>query len=573
MLLELLVLILIVLLNGFFAMSELAIVRARRARLEAMAKSGEPGAARASALAENPARLLSAVQVGVTLLGLLAGAFGGATLARRLAASLVEFGATPEAAEFVSVGLVVLAIGYATLILGELVPKQLALARPERIAARVAGPMILFTRSVAPLVALLEVSSRAVLRLLRPVAEPAEAPSELEIGALVAEAASAGVVEPEEKRMIGRVLRLGDLPVRAIMTPRHEIDWLDLDRPLDELLGRLAASPHSRLPVGRGRVDEVTGVLRAKDVMAELAAGRTPDPARLARTPPAVHEGADVLAALAALRTTDLDMVLVVDEYGTCEGLVTECRRLGRDRRRTADAGCRRRTGRGPPTRRLLALGRRQGDRRGRRTPGPRTAGRARLPHGGRPCARPVAPVAEGRRRLRSPGLALRGGRHGRPADRQGVGEPAPALRGAAATEPTAGGPRLTHRGTAPRPGPLAAQGAAAPGPHRRRAGRAGPGSAATRPRTGRRTGSTTRTRRTPRRPPGSARILAQDPQRRVNEETSTLHGPVDRVPRSSPSALDAHPAGQRAADPPAQPGPRIARPARRLRARLGPRS
>jgi putative hemolysin len=328
-LLELLVLILIVLLNGFFAMSELAIVRARRARLEAMAKSGEPGAARASALAENPARLLSAVQVGVTLLGLLAGAFGGATLARRLAASLVEFGATPEAAEFVSVGLVVLAIGYATLILGELVPKQLALARPERIAARVAGPMILFTRAVAPLVALLEVSSRAVLRLLRPVAEPAEAPSELEIGALVAEAASAGVVEPEEKRMIGRVLRLGDLPVRAIMTPRHEIDWLDLDRPLDELLGRLAASPHSRLPVGRGRVDEVTGVLRAKDVMAELAAGRTPDPARLARTPPAVHEGADVLAALAALRTTDLDMVLVVDEYGTCEGLVTSADGLG----------------------------------------------------------------------------------------------------------------------------------------------------------------------------------------------------------------------------------------------------
>jgi putative hemolysin len=445
-LLELLVLILIVLLNGFFAMSELAIVRARRARLEAMAKSGEPGAARASALAENPARLLSAVQVGVTLLSLLAGAFGGATLAQRLAEGLVAFGAGPEAAEFVAVGIVVLVIGYATLILGELVPKQLALARPERIAARVAGPMILFTRLVGPLVALLEGSSRTVLRLFGRAAEPTEAPSEQEIGALVAEAESAGVVEPEEKRMIGRVLRLGDLPVRAIMTPRHEIDWLDLDRPLDELLGRLAASPHSRLPVGRGRVDEVTGVLRAKDVMAELAAGRTPDPARLARTPPAVHEGADVLAALAALRTTDLDMVLVVDEYGTCEGLLASADVLG------AIAG---------------------------ELPGPGAAAEpdaVRRPDGSwlldgakgidaaaellgleLPAERDYHTVAglvldrlrrlpRGRRCLRSPGLALRGGRHGRPAHRQSVGDPAAILRGAS-TEP----PRRRSGNEAPR--------------------------------------------------------------------------------------------------------------------------
>jgi putative hemolysin len=328
-LLELLVILLLVLANGFFAMSELAVVRSRRARLEAMAKSGTPGAARALALAENPARFLSAIQVGITLLGLLAGAFGGATLAQRLAASLVGYGLDREAAELLAVGIVVLVIGYATLILGELVPKQLALVRPETIAARVAGPMLLFTRAAAPLVALLEASSRGVMRLFGRATQPAEAPSEQEIGALVAEAESAGVVEPEEKRMIGRVLRLGDLPVRAIMTPRHEIDWIDLDRPLDEILARLARSPHSRLPVGRGRVDEVTGVLRAKDVMAELAAGRTPDPARLARTPPALHEGADVLAALAALRTTDLDMVFVVDEYGTCEGLLTSADVLG----------------------------------------------------------------------------------------------------------------------------------------------------------------------------------------------------------------------------------------------------
>ncbi len=329
MLLELLVVAVLILVNGFFAMSELALVSARRARLEAMVREGVRGAARALALAENPARFLSAVQVGITLVGLSAGAFSGATLAQRLAATLQELGLGFEAAEFLAVGTVVLATGYASLIVGELVPKQLALARPERIAVRVAGPMTLLVRLASPLVVLLELSSRAVLALVGRGGQAAEPVSEREIGALVAEAESAGVVEPEEKRMIDRVLRLGDLPVRAVMTPRREIDWLDLDRPVEEQLARLVASPHSRLPVGRGRVDEVTGVVRAKDVVAELAVGRRLDLARLARTPPALHEGADVLAALAALRTTDLDMLLVVDEYGTCEGLVTSSDILG----------------------------------------------------------------------------------------------------------------------------------------------------------------------------------------------------------------------------------------------------
>lgn len=329
MLVELLVVLALILLNGFFAMSELALVQARRPRLQALAKAGVRGAARALALAESPARFLSAVQIGITLVGLLAGAFGGATLAQRLAAALTGFGLSFEAAEVLAVASVVLGIGYASLIAGELVPKQLALARPERIAVAVAGPMTLLARLAAPLVVLLELSSRAALRLFGRAVGPAEPVSEQEIGALVAEAESAGVVEPEEKAMIGRVLRLGDLPVRAVMTPRHEIDWLDLDRPAEELLARLLASPHSRLPVGHGRVDDVTGVLRVKDAMADLAVGRPFDPGRLARTPPAVHEAADVLAALAALRATDLDMIFVVDEYGTCEGVVTSSDILG----------------------------------------------------------------------------------------------------------------------------------------------------------------------------------------------------------------------------------------------------
>lgn len=329
MLLELLVVLALILLNGFFAMSELALVSARKPRLQAMARAGVRGARSALALTENPSRFLSAVQVGITLVGLLAGAFGGATLAQRLAEALIGLGLSFEAAETLALGTVVLAIGYASLIVGELVPKRLALARPERIAVLVARPMALVTRAAAPLVGLLELSSSAVLRLVGRPGGPGEPVSEEEIGALVAEAESAGVVEPEEKRMIGRVMRLGDLPVRAVMTPRHEIDWLDLDAPAEELLARLVASPHSRLPVGHRRVDDVTGVLRAKDAMAELAAGRPLDPTRLARTPPAVHEAADVLAALAALRSTDLDMIFVVDEYGTCEGVVTSSDILG----------------------------------------------------------------------------------------------------------------------------------------------------------------------------------------------------------------------------------------------------
>ncbi|MDW8126122.1 MAG: hemolysin family protein, partial [Geminicoccaceae bacterium] len=329
MLFELLVVFLLVLLNGFFAMAEIALVSAKKPRLEAMAREGVRGASTALELLASPGRFLSAVQVGITFVGLLAGAFGGATLAQRLAQVLVELGAQPEAAQLVAVGGVVVAIGYASLILGELVPKQLALTRPERIAVRVARPMWWLARLASPLVLLLEASSRLVLRLLGPPGRPAEAPSEAEIRALVAEAESAGVVEPEEKAMIGRVMRLGDLSVRAIMTPRHELDWLDLDRPPEELLERMLASPHSRLPAGRGRVDEVTGVIRVKDVLGELARGRPLDFAALVRTPPALHEGADVLAALSALATSPVDMAFVVDEYGTLEGIVTSSDVLG----------------------------------------------------------------------------------------------------------------------------------------------------------------------------------------------------------------------------------------------------
>lgn len=321
--LEILVVLGLVLVNGFFAMAELALVAARKTRLQTMAHEGVRGADTALELLASPARFLSAVQVGITLVGLSAGAFGGATLAQRLAAGLEGVGLRAEWAQLVAVGAVVAAIGYFSLIAGELVPKQLALARAERIACAVAGPMRLLAAATGPLVALLERSSRILLRLLVSPGETSEVPSEAEIKAILAEAESAGVVEPAEKAMIGRIMRLGDLSVRAVMTPRHELDWLDLERPSDELLDRILASPHSRLPAGRGRVDEVTGVIRVKDVLAELARGRPLELAALVHTPPAVHEGADVLAALEALEASPVDMIFVVDEYGTVEGIVT----------------------------------------------------------------------------------------------------------------------------------------------------------------------------------------------------------------------------------------------------------
>ncbi|MCS6780639.1 MAG: hemolysin family protein [Geminicoccaceae bacterium] len=323
MVLEILVVLGLVLVNGFFAMAEFALVSARQPRLQAMAREGVRGAGTALELLASPARFLSAVQVGITLVGLLAGAFGGATLAQRLASALESLGVRAEWAQLVGVGAVVAAIGYLSLVAGELVPKQLALARAERIACAVAGPMRFLGVVTGPFVALLEWSSRLVLRVLVPPGTASAVPSEAEIKAILAEAERAGVVEPEEKAMIGRIMRLGDLSVRAVMTPRHELDWLDLDRPADELLERILASPHSRLPAGRGRVDEVTGVIRVKDVLAELARGRSLDLAALAHTPPAVHEGADVLAALEALEASPVDMIFVVDEYGTIEGIVT----------------------------------------------------------------------------------------------------------------------------------------------------------------------------------------------------------------------------------------------------------
>jgi putative hemolysin len=320
---ELLAVAVLIFANGFFAMSELAVVSSRRPRLVALASTGSTGAEVALRLLDHPGRFLSSVQIGITLIGILAGAFSGATLGLRLAGWLVDLGLSSTVAEAVAVGAVVAVLTYFSLIVGELVPKQIALRRPEVIAAAVARPMTGLAKLASPVISLLELSSRLLLRALGQVDTGEQRVTEQEIRALIAEAESAGVVEPQEKSMITRVMRLGDRSVRGLMTPRLDVDWLDLDEAAPMVLARLRASPHSRLPAARATIDQVLGVVHTKDVMAVLADAETVDFASLLRSPPTVHDNQDALDALESLRKAPVDMAFVVDEYGAFAGLIT----------------------------------------------------------------------------------------------------------------------------------------------------------------------------------------------------------------------------------------------------------
>lgn len=321
---EVSIILLLILLNGFFAMAELAVVSSRPARLRQLADAGQRGAATALRLAENPGRFLSAVQIGITLIGIFAGAFGGATLANQLDAWLTAtFPALAPYSEELALGLVVALITYLSLIMGELVPKHLALRDPERLAAAVAWPMRTVARLGSPLIWLLDLSTRAVLWVFGLSSTPRQRITDEEIKALIAEAAAAGVVEPAEQAMIAGVMRLADRPVGAVMTPRPEIVWLDLDEPPDLLLQTIQGGRYSRFPAGRGAIDEVQGVVRAKDLLDCYLAGREPDFDALLREAPVIHESTRTLQALDLLKQSSARLALVRDEYGGLEGLVT----------------------------------------------------------------------------------------------------------------------------------------------------------------------------------------------------------------------------------------------------------
>jgi putative hemolysin len=320
---ELVIAVLLIALNGVFSLSELAVVSARRIRLKNMADAGRSGAATALRLAEDPGRFLSTVQIGITLIGILAGAFSGAALGGRAADALSEAGLTRAWAEALGYGAVIGTITYLSVVVGELVPKSLALRNPEAIACVVAPPMALVSRAVAPVVWVLDASTQVIFRLFGSGADENAVVTEEELRTVVAEAQTSGAIEQHEKAMISGVLRLGDRSVRAIMVPRTEVEWIDLAMSEPEIRERLRGLRHSRVPVCQGGPDAVVGVVAVRELLPDLLAAGPLDLRTRLRDAPTIPDTLDALDALDVLRKSDVPMVLVHDEYGHFEGIVT----------------------------------------------------------------------------------------------------------------------------------------------------------------------------------------------------------------------------------------------------------
>jgi len=321
--LDVILIVALIALNGLFAMSELAIVSSREARLKAMAKSGNKGARYALDLAAEPGRFLSSVQIGITLIGILAGAYSGASLGMPTAQRLARFGLDPGTAETLGFGLVIVATTFVSLIVGELVPKQFALRSPEPIAALVARPMSWLSKLTLPFVWLLDRTSAAIFRALGLNRENQNHVTAEELHLVVAEAQTAGVLEESERAIISGIVRLADRPVREVMTPRTEIDWIDISCGREDIRAALAATPHSRIPIARGSVDDIVGVVSTRDLLIALLDGQELVLERLAKTAPVIPDLMDAMDALAVLRGAEVPLALVHDEYGHLDGIVT----------------------------------------------------------------------------------------------------------------------------------------------------------------------------------------------------------------------------------------------------------
>jgi len=320
---DLAIILALIVLNGVFAMSELAIVSSRKPRLEAMARSGRRGAGTALDLAQDPGKFLSTVQIGISLIGILAGAYSGASLGGPVGERLALLGVPEKTADEIGFALVIALATYASLVIGELVPKQFALRKPEPIAAIMAVPMVWLSRITAPIVWLLDRTSALIFRLLGMNRESQHHVTAEELHLIVAEASSAGVIEESERAIISGVVRLADRPVREVMTPRTKVDWIDADADPATVTRHLANLPHSRMPVAEGSVDEIVGVVQARDIVAALIEGRPLDLRALMRAAPVVPDQMDAMDAFGTLREADVPMAFVHDEYGHFEGIVT----------------------------------------------------------------------------------------------------------------------------------------------------------------------------------------------------------------------------------------------------------
>jgi putative hemolysin len=318
--LEILLILILIFANGVFAMTEIAVLAARKSRLQHAAERGSRRAAFALDLANNPDRFLSTVQIGITLIGILAGAFGGATVAKQIDSRLEAIPALARYSEVIGVGVVVLGITYLSLVFGELVPKRVALTGPEKIALRMAPLMQQLSRLAAPAVALLSASTRFILALLRvkPSGEPAVTQEDLR--ALVRQGARVGTIARFEQEVVERVFRLGDRSVQAVMIPRTEIEWLDLSRPLEELRAQVLRSARGRFPAAEGGLDHIRGIVMAKELFSPGAAAGV---RAVLSEPLFVPEKMQAFALLELFRSTGNHVAIVIDEYGAVEGMVT----------------------------------------------------------------------------------------------------------------------------------------------------------------------------------------------------------------------------------------------------------
>ncbi len=322
---DLTLLVFLILLNGVFAMSEMALTAARKARLQVMVESQEPGAQAAMDLHENPTKFLSTVQIGITSIGVLNGIVGEAAFAAPLAAWLIEdFNVAARTAGLGATGLVVVIITILTIIFGELVPKRLGQMFPETIARLVARPMNWLSTATRPLVALLSVCTNAVLRVMGISGGPTRSVTEEEIAASLEEGVDAGVIEAQEHQMVRNVFRLDERQIGSMMIPRAEIVWLDAADSVESLLSTITASGHTRFPVCRGSLDDVLGVLNAAKLLQPLASGQTLDIHAHMAPPVFVPETLSGMELLEHFRVSRTDLVFVVDEYGAVQGVITE---------------------------------------------------------------------------------------------------------------------------------------------------------------------------------------------------------------------------------------------------------
>lgn len=321
--LEILLVLSLTLVNGVLAMSELAIVSSRKARLQVLADDGSRGAVLALKLAADPGKFLSSVQIGITLVGVLSGAFSGATLGVRLAATLTDMGVSPALAQTLGVGGVVVAITYLSLIFGELVPKQIALRSPETAAVRIAPLLTLIAIVAAPVVWILNKSGQLVLALLGQSGDVDRNMTDEEVKLVLFEAQSSGVMQKAETDMIAGVMRIADRTARGLMVPRHEVEAIEITETPAAIVRRFRETGHSRLLARDGHADNIIGVLKSRDFLDAGTSASAPDPRSVLIEAPVIRDGMAALDVLETLRRSPAHMVIVFDEYGHFEGIIT----------------------------------------------------------------------------------------------------------------------------------------------------------------------------------------------------------------------------------------------------------